>query len=130
MAKAINWPKQFRDEIIAEDSEHERIALRLGTLYYENQYWVPDEIVDIRVNHLKIRKGKVTRELRQCMIQDLTRDDYVRLKKTLQNVEAIIQFLSETYQQPVQADSFITLVAYQNLPIVPEDMETQDDPHM
>ena len=30
MAKAINWPAAFRDEVIGEDCSGERIALRLG----------------------------------------------------------------------------------------------------
>ena len=64
MAKAINWPTQFRDEVLGEDTDTLRCALRLGTLYYDNQYWVPDAVVDIRVNHLKIRKAKIAGDLK------------------------------------------------------------------
>lgn len=130
MAKAINWPSAFRDEILAEDCEALRSACRLGTLYYENRYWVPDEVVDIRVNHKKIRKAKVVGDLRQCALKDLTPEDFQRLKSTLKSAEALRQFLAETYAQPVDADTLITLVTYQNLPVVPEEIEAQDDPHI
>lgn len=130
MAKAINWPQQFRDEVIDEDSQSERIALRLGDLYYQNRYWVPDEVVDIRVNHKKIRKAVVMGDLRQCAIRDLTEDDLKRLKQSLQSREAIIHFLSETYNQPVNEQTLVTVVTYRNQPLVPEEMEVQDDPHM
>ena len=130
MAKAINWPIQFRDEVIAEDTQREYCALRLGNLYYENRYWVPDEIVDIRVNHKKIRKAVIVGDLRQCAIHDLSTQDLQRLKRDLQNRDALIRFLTETYQQPVDANTLVTVVTYQNHPIVPEEMETQDDPHM
>ncbi len=130
MAKAINWPLQFRDEVIAEDTQSEHIALRLGQLYYENRYWVPDEVVDIRVNHKKIRKAMVVGDLRQCAIRDLSAEDLARLKKPLQNREAVLAFLAEAYNQAVDEDTLVTIVAYKNHPIVPEEMEQQDDPHM
>ncbi len=130
MAKAINWPLQFRDEVIAEDCEQERVALRLGELYYQNRYWVPDEVVDIRVNHKKIRKAVVQGDLRQCAIGDLTDADLARQKSTLRSREALIRFLAETYNQPVNEQSLVTIVTYKNQPVVPEEMETQDDPHM
>ncbi len=130
MAKAINWPLVFREEVIAEDCDALRVACRLGSLYYENRYWVPDEIVDIRVNHKKIRKAKVVGDLRQCALKELTAEDFQRLKSTLKTPEALGRFLSETYAQPVDADTLITLVTYQNLPVVPEEIEAPDDPHI
>jgi hypothetical protein len=130
MAKAINWPLQFRDEIIAEDTEREYCALRLGNLYYDNRYWVPDEIVDIRVNHKKIRKACIVGDLRQYPIRELPAEDLRRLKRDLQNREAIIRFLAETYNQPVDENTPVTIVTYRNHPLVPEEMEMQDDPHM
>lgn len=130
MAKAINWPGQFREEIIAEDTQAEHIALRLGDLYYENRYWVPDEVVDIRVNHKKIRKATVIGDLRQCAIRELDEDDLSRLKQPLRSQQALIRFLAETYSQPVDETTLVTVVTYRNHPIVPEEMEVQDDPHM
>lgn len=130
MAKAINWPQQFRDEVIAEDTEQLRCAFRLGKLYYENRYWVPDEVVDIRVNHRCIRKAKVVGDLRQCPIRDLAPSDLNCQKKTLQTQAAIIQFLSETYSQPVDENTWVTIVSYKNFPVVPEEMDVQDDGHM
>lgn len=130
MAKAINWPLQFREEVIAEDCEAERCALRLGSLYYENRYWTPDEMVDIRVNHKKIRKGQVVGDLKQCAIQELSKTEFERLKRSLQTHEAIIQYLSDTYGQPVDGQTRVTVVTYKNQPVIPEELEAQDDPHM
>lgn len=130
MAKAINWPLAFRDEVIGEDSETLHCAFRLGSLYYENRYWVPDEVVDIRVNHKKIRKAVVVGDLKQCPIAALT-DEQLRLQKTtLRTKDALIRFLSETYNQPVDEKTLVTIVTYRNQPIVTDEMEQQDDPHM
>jgi hypothetical protein len=130
MAKAINWPLQFRDEVMAEGTDTMHSAFRLGSLYYEHRYWVPDEIVDIRVNHKKVRKAVIVGDLRQCAIQDLSDEDLQGQKQPLRTREALMRFLSETYNQPVDVDTLVTIVTYRNHPIVPEEMETQDDPHM
>jgi len=130
MPKAINWPQQFREEVIAEDNEQICCAFRLGNLYYENRYWVPDEVVDIRVNHRRIRKGQVLGDLRQCAIQELTDEDLRHQKKDLRTKDAIIRFLSETYNQSVDGNTLVTIVTYKNFPIVPEEMDVQDDSHM
>jgi hypothetical protein len=130
MAKAINWPQRFREEVIGEDTEQSHCAFRLGQLYYENRYWVPDEVVDIRVNHRCIRKAKVLGDLRQCTIRDLSEEDLQRQKRDLRTKAAIIQFLSETYSQPVDENTLVTIVTYQNFPVVPEEMDVQDDNHM
>lgn len=123
MAKAIHWPLQFRDEVLVEDCEQERIALRLGDLYYENRYWVPGEVVDIRVDHKKLRQGTVIGDLRKCSIQDLGASDFQRLKASLQNMDVVMQFLAETYNQPVTPETLVTIVTYQNRPVIPEEME-------
>lgn len=130
MPKAINWPQQFREEVIEEDTEQVCCAFRLGNLYYENRYWVPDEVVDIRVNHRRIRKGQVLGDLRQCAIQDLSEEDLNHQKRDLRTKDAIIRFLSETYNQPVDGNTLVTIVTYKNLLIVPEEMDVQDDAHM
>ena len=130
MAKAINWPPRFREEIIAEDSAAERCALRLGSLYYDNRYWVPDEVVDVRCNHKKIRKAMVVGDLQQFPAGELPGEILNRLKSGLQTPEAVINWLAETYAQPVDAATPVTVVTYRNLPVVPEEMEEQDDPHM
>lgn len=130
MAKAINWPLAFREEILGEDAEAERLALRLGDLYYKNRYWTPDEEVDIRVNHKKIRKAVIIGDLRQCAIRDLGPEEFRRQKRALQSREAILRFLEETYHQPVDENTLITVVTYRNRPIVPEEVEAADDPHL
>jgi hypothetical protein len=69
-------------------------------------------------------------DLRQCAIKDLSDEDLQRQKQPLRSREALMRFLSENYQQPVDADTLVTVVTYRNHPIVPEEMEAQDDPHM
>lgn len=124
MAKAINWPQAFRDEILAEDCETMRCALRIGTLYYEGRYWVENEIVDIRANQLKLRKGVVYGDLKLCKLQDLQPDEYTMLKATLQTPQALMAHLQQTYDQPVDKNTLVTVVYYKNLPVIPEEIET------
>ena len=133
MAKAINWPAQFRDEVLNEGCEKEHCAFRIGTLYYDNQFWVPDEVVDIRVNHLKVRRATVTREVKSCPIKELSNEDLQAQKSSLQTVPDIVSFLSDTYNQSLTEDDVITVVYYKNHPINPDEMEaanTPHDPHM
>lgn len=130
MAKAINWPAQFLEEVLAEDCSETYTAYRLGSLYYENRYWVPGEIVDIRVNHKKVRQAQVLKDVQQCAIKDLTEQDLKHYKKDLQSQDNIIAFLSQTYNQTVTPETLITIVTYQNKPLPPEGTETNDDPHL
>jgi len=130
MAKAINWPLTFRDEVIQEDPESLHLALRLGDLYYQNRYWVEDEVVDIRVNHKVIRKGVIVGDLKQKSLQELSSEDFALLKSSLKNLEAVQNFLGQTYQAAVTPDTRVTLVAYRNLPVNPDEIEAEDDPHM
>ncbi len=130
MAKAINWPLAFRDEVLAEDTEQTYCAFRLGRLYYDNSYWVPGEIVDIRVNHLKVRKAEVIGSLLCAPLRDLPPDVWARQKSSLQTLSAMMAFLSATYRQPVDEQTEVTVVTYRNHPVIPEELETQDDPHL
>jgi len=130
MAKAINWPAEFRDEVMGEDTEALRCAVRLGTLYYNDRYWAPDEVVDIRVGHLKIRKGQVVGDLKACALKDLSAEDLACQKRSLRTIPELVAFLARTYQQPVTPETVVTVVYYRNLPLVPEEVEVQDDPHM
>ena len=133
MAKAINWPLAFREEVLTEDCEHERVALRLGDLYYQNHYWTPNEVVDIRVNHKKIRQAVIVGELRQCPLGSLGSEEFRRQKRSLQSVEAIRRFLAENYGHPLDAlddQTPVTIVTYKNRPINPDEVEVDDDPHM
>jgi hypothetical protein len=68
--------------------------------------------------------------MRQCAIQELADEDLQAQKQTLRTKEALMRFLSDTYQQPVDEQTLVTIVQYRNQPLVPEDMEVQDDPHM
>ncbi len=127
MAKAINWPRVFREEVLAEDSERLFSAFRLGTLYYDGGYWMPGEEVDIRCEHLKIRRGLVQGDLKSCRIQELTTEDLSRQKSSLQNVPAVIHFLETHYNQPVTEETEITVVYYKNKPIVADEVEAEAD---
>lgn len=130
MAKAINWPIRFRDEVLSEGVDKEYCAFRIGTLYYDNQYWVPDEVVDIRVNHLKVRKAVVTRSVEKRRVSELTDEDFNAQKPGLKSQEEVMAFLSENYDQPVTPETELSIVYYKNLPVVPEEVEQPDDPHM
>ncbi len=116
MAKSINWPEVFREEILAENTTDTRLALRLGSLYYDNHYWMADERVDIRANQVKIRDALIVGDLQQRKIDELTAVDFKHLKSTLQSQAAVIAFLQDTYQTPVTAETPVTLVHYRNLP--------------
>lgn len=130
MAKAINWPSQFRDEVINEPEEGVRTAFRLGRLYYDNRYWVDGEEIDIRVNHKVIRKAVIVGDLKCSPIKELHETDLAAQKQALRTRDAVIQFLSQTYNQPVTPETEVTIVYYQNNPIDPEILEIEDDPHM
>lgn len=132
MAKAINWPAAFRDEVLGEDTHTLRCALRPGDLYYIHRYWVPDEVVDIRVNHRKIRKATIVGDLKLCSLSELTADDLAALKTPLRSVPQLIEYLTQTYPQAGLANEQtpVTLVYYKNLAIDPDEVEAEDDPHM
>jgi hypothetical protein len=63
-------------------------------------------------------------------IRSIPPKDYAAQKSTLKTEEAVIQFLSDTYDQAVTPDTEVTIVYYQNRPLDPAIMDTQDDPHM
>jgi hypothetical protein len=130
MAKAINWPGQFRNEVIEESTDQCFVAFRLGRLYYDHHYWVDGEIIDLRVNHKIIRKAVIVGEMKCCAIQDLTDEDFTAQKTGIKTHEQTVQFLAETYEKEVTPSSEITVVYYKNLPVDPEIMEVEDDPHM
>ncbi len=130
MAKAINWPRQYRDEVMEEPSDKRFAAFRLGRLYFDNHYWVAGEEVDIRVNHRIIRRATIIGDMKCCSIEDLMPEDYEAQKSDLKTPEAVISFLSSTYEKPVTPQTEVTVVYYQNHPLDPEIMDTQDDPHM
>ncbi len=130
MSKAINWPAQFREDVINESIDQLRVAFRLGRLYYDNHYWVDGEEVDIRVNHKIIRKGVIQGDLKCCLIQELDDSDYEAQKQGLKTAAQVIQFLAETYQKDVSPQTEITVVYYKNRPLDPAIMEVEDDPHM
>jgi hypothetical protein len=123
MAKSINWPLTFLTAVQTEPENHPFLAVRLGKLYFDNQYWVPDEIVDIRVNHEIVRQGKVVSPVQLTTVSELTTPQLAQLKPSLQSVDALINFLQSTYQPetPVSPETEITLVEYINLPLQPID---------
>ncbi len=127
MAKAINWPEAFREEILKEDSETVFSAFRLGTLYYEGRYWTPNEEVDIRCEHLKLRRAIVQGDLKSCPIKALSSDDLKGQKSSLQTIPALVEFLGKNYNQPVNEETEVTVVYYKNKPVIAEEVEEQVD---
>ncbi|OGI05372.1 MAG: hypothetical protein A2104_05180 [Candidatus Melainabacteria bacterium GWF2_32_7] len=128
MAKAINWPEEFYDEVINEDLDRPKIALRLGTLYYDNGYYVNGEAVDIRVNHKIVRRAKIIDEMRIAKIKELSDDILSMYKSTLREKSKVISFLASNYNKPVDEEAVVTIVIYQNIPL--ESNEEIDDPHV
>lgn len=127
MAKAINWPKEFYDEVISEDMESVRIAIRPGSLYFDNCYYTPDEVVDIRVDHKIVRQGIIVGDLELVKIKDISDENLAKYKKSMSNKKDLIDFLSKNYNQQINDEDEVTLITYKNLEIAaPED----DDPHM
>lgn len=126
MPKAINWPAPYRDIILAEDTEQLLCAFRLGTLYFEGRYWAPDEPVDIRCNHLKVRPGIVRGDLVKTNIGALDTTILKHQKPDLQSIEAIKEFFATHYSQTVDNATEITVVYYQNLPLDADYMDNFD----
>jgi hypothetical protein len=129
MSKAINWPAEYLNEVINENAEDEKIALRTGSIYYDHCYYVPDEVVDIRVNHKVIRQGIITKELKLCKIKELTEEDLSKEKSDLKTLDKIVSYLSRVYDQDITPESEITVVYYRNLS-KSEMSDRVDDPHM
>lgn len=128
MAKAINWPKEFYEEVINEDSLKAKIALRLGTMYYENSYYVKGEIVDIRVDHKITRKAEIVDEMRISKIKDLSEDVLGMYKNSMLQKSEVVNFLAGNYNQPVSEETDVTIITYRNIPW--EECDEIDDPHI
>ena len=116
MAKAIHWPEGFQDAVLAEQPDTVYCAIRPGTLYFDNHYWVDGEIVDIRVNHEKVRKGMIVGDLKCCAIGELSPAELEKHKPGIQTPAAILEHLNFRYPDgPFSLDSKITLVYYKPL---------------
>lgn len=129
MSKAINWPAQYLSEVINEDTTSVKIALRLGDIYHKHCYYVPDEVVDIRVNHNIIRQGIVVGEMKLCKINELTPEDLEKEKSGLKSIDEIVSYLAKTYNQEVTPETEVTAVYYKNKP-AENIADRVDDPHM
>ncbi len=128
MAKAINWPQEFYDEVVSEDMDSLRIALRPGSIYFDNGYFTDNEVIDIRINHKIARKGLIFGDMQLLKIKELLDEDLAKYKKSLQDKASVISFLSKNYNQQINEESSVTLITYKNLEAVPPDED--DDPHM
>ncbi len=127
MSKAINWPKEFYNEVVSEDMDSPRIAVRLGSIYYNNGYYTPNEIVDIRVDHKIVRKAVILGDSKLIKIKDISQEDIANYKKSMSNKKDLINFLSKNYNQDVNEETEVTLIFYKNLEMFNPD---DDDPHM
>ena len=127
MAKAINWPKEFYDEVVSEDMESAKIAIRPGSIYYDNGYYSPNEVVDIRVDHKVVRKAVILGDLKLMKIKEISDENLAKYRKSMSNKNDLINFLSKNYNQHINEDNEVTLITYRNLEMaLPDD----DDPHM
>lgn len=128
MPKAINWAESFYDEVLSEDCESDKLAIRPGSLYFDNSYYVVGDTVDIRVNGNIIRRGIITKNMELCKIQNLSEDILSGCKSTLRQKADVISFIREYYKQEADNNSKVTLIFYKNLPI--ENSLECDDPHL
>ncbi len=128
MSKAINWPAQFYDEVTKEDLNVEKIALRLGSLYFDNEYYKEGEIVNIRVDSKIVRDAVISTKMRLMRIKDLTEELVFKYKKDIQSKDKIIDFLAKNYNESVDDDTVVTVVFYKNLSNL--NVEEADDPHL
>lgn len=129
MSKAINWPIQYLNEVINEDSTKMKAAIRLGSIYYDHCYYVPDEVVDIRVNHKVIRQAKIQGEMKLCPLSELTETDFSALKSDLNTLQEVVEYLAKTYEEEVDGQTQVTVVYYKNLE-PQKNADKADDPHM
>jgi len=128
MSKAINWPQQFLNEVINENTDDLKVAFRLGSIYYDHCYYVTDEIVDIRVNHKIIRQGQIIGNLKLCKICELVDNDLSMHKQDINTIEGVVNYLSKTYEQEVDPDTTITVIYYRNMGSQ-KNINRADDPH-
>lgn len=128
MSKAINWPEEFYNEILNENIDEPKIALRLGSLYFDNGYYTDGDIVDIRVNHKIVREAKIIGDMKLMKLKDLSPDLLSMNKKRLNQKNEIINFLEKTYNKPVNEETNITVITYSHLPL--KEDEKFDDPHL
>lgn len=128
MAKAINWPKDFYNEVISEDTDSFFIALRPGSLYSDTKYYAKGEVVDVRVDHKIVRKAVIAKDMITAKIKDLDYSILGYFKKGYQSTRKVADFLETNYNKPIDEASTVTVITYYNLP-VEQDVE-YDDPHM
>lgn len=127
MAKTINWPQQFHDEVINEVEDSIKLAIRPGRLYYDTHYYKKGDIVDIRIENTVVRRAMVHDDLKIITVKDIQQVELNLFKKSLQSKEAIINFLSERYDLCADENTEVTLIAYRNMDLV--DTSENEDPH-
>ncbi|MEI7473284.1 MAG: hypothetical protein WCK67_00765 [bacterium] len=128
MPKAINWSENFYDEVIAEKNDEEVIAIRPGSLYFDNAYYVKGDPVEIRVGGNIVRRGIISQEMQLMTIDQLSDELLAKYKSTLRQKADVLSFISEYYKVDTALNSIVTVVFYKNLPLI-ERIEI-DDPHL
>lgn len=128
MPKAINWPIQFLDNVQNGQEQQSKIALRIGSLYYDNEYYCENEIIDIRVDHKIIRPGLINGKMELKAIKDLTQEDIQLYMEPLDSHEKIADFLGKNYNKDVSLETIVTIIPYENLAI--DQTDVVDDPHL
>ncbi|MCA9788664.1 MAG: hypothetical protein KC462_02780 [Cyanobacteria bacterium HKST-UBA05] len=132
--KSINWPEPFRQQIIDDAPNTPRAAVRLGRLYYDNQYWSEAETVFLRANHKIVRQAVINGALKCCKISELSEDDFKHLPGFLNDAASLMAYLKETYQahykEPISGETEVTVVYYAPQPVDPELLAYEDDSHM
>lgn len=128
MPKAINWPELFYEEVLSEESSKEFIALRPGSLYFDNDYYKKGDVVDIRVNGNIVRKGIVSKEIELLKIEEISDALLSKCKASLQQKTDVIAFFKEYYKLESDFNSTVSIIFYENLPC--DKSVHYDDPHI
>lgn len=128
MAKAINWPKEYYEEILNEDFDTVKIAIRPDTLYYDTNYYTLGEVVDLRVDHRVLRKAVIADEMMSFRINEIPDELLKSVKKNIVHQSDVINFLKTYYNRDFDENSLVTLISYRNLNDA--DAELREDPRL
>jgi hypothetical protein len=113
MSKAINWPAQCLDAVLKSEAGDNAIALRLNPIYAQHHYWQKRDVVEIRVANNAIRQAVITQGVEQYELQALDAELLKQLPLPETTPEAVAEFLTQTYNQPVTPESVVCMVQYQ-----------------
>lgn len=125
MPKAINWPAQFKQQLLDDSEGERRMALRPKAIYFEHRYWTDGDIVDLRANGEVLRSARIVGEMKCCPINALLLDDLAAFLPGVMTMDALCDYLQVTYPEchaaePISPETLVSVVYYENLPLLVE----------